>query len=100
MSDNAENKNLSNDVSHDDIERVKLLRTKYATVTAQIGQVEVELHITKKRIEDVSKLRETLLQTYIDLQKEEEDLVKELNNKYGDGVLDLEENKFVPSKES
>jgi chromosome segregation ATPase len=100
MSDNAENKNLSNDVSQDDIERVKLLRTKYATVTAQIGQVEVELHITKKRIEDVSKLRETLLQTYIDLQKEEEDLVKELNNKYGDGVLDLEENKFVPSKES
>jgi chromosome segregation ATPase len=100
MSDNVENKNLSNDVSQDDIERVKLLRTKYATVTAQIGQVEVELHITKKRIEDVSKLRETLLQTYIDLQKEEEDLVKELNNKYGDGVLDLEENKFVPSKES
>jgi len=100
MSDNVENKNLSNDVSQDDIERVKLLRTKYATVTAQIGQVEVELHITKKRIDDVSKLRETLLQTYIDLQKEEEDLVKELNNKYGDGVLDLEENKFVPSKES
>jgi chromosome segregation ATPase len=100
MSDNAENKNLSNEVSQDDIEKVKLLRTKYATVTAQIGQVEVELHMSKKRIEDVSSLREKLLHTYIDLQKEEEDLVKELNNKYGDGVLDLEENKFVPSKEN
>lgn len=100
MSENAENKNLSNEVSQEDIEKVKLLRTKYATVTAQIGQVEIELHITKKRIEDVSTLREKLLQTYIDLQKEEEDLVKELNNKYGDGVLDLEENKFVPSKEN
>jgi len=98
MSENVENK--VNEVSQDDIERVKLLRTKYATITAQIGQVEVELHITKKRIDDVTSLREKLLQGYMDLQKEEEDLVKELNDKYGDGVLDLEQNKFVPSKES
>lgn len=99
MSENVENK-VSNEVSSDDIEKVKMLRTKYATATAQIGQVEVELHILKKRLESVSTLRENLLQTYMDLQVEEEDLVKELNNKYGDGVLDLEQNKFVPSQNS
>jgi len=99
MSENVEKK-VSNEVSQDDIEKVKMLRTKYATATAQIGQVEVELHILKKRLDSVSTLRENLLQTYMDLQVEEEDLVKELNNKYGDGVLDLEQNKFVPSQNS
>ena len=89
---NIEEKNVSNE----DIERVKNLRTKYATTTAQIGQVEIELHISKKRSSELEKLREGLLDSYVKLQTEEQELVKELNEKYGDGLLDLEQNKFVP----
>lgn len=89
---NIEEKNVSNE----DIDRVKELRTKYATTTAQIGQIEIELHISKKRVTDLEKLRENLLDSYVKLQTEEQDLVKELNEKYGDGLLDLEANKFVP----
>jgi hypothetical protein len=84
-------------VSGEDIERVKELRTKYATTTAQIGQIEIELYISKKRVTDLEKLRESLLENYIKLQTEEQNLVKELNEKYGDGILDLEANKFVPA---
>lgn len=83
--------------SSEDIERVKQLRTKYAATTAQIGQVEIELHITKKRVTELEKFRESLLDTYVNLQTEEQNLVKELNEKYGDGILDLEANKFVPA---
>jgi hypothetical protein len=83
-------------VSNEDIERVKELRTKYATTTAQIGQIEIELHISKNRVTELEKLRGSLLDGYIKLQTEEQDLVKELNEKYGDGLLDLEQNKFVP----
>jgi hypothetical protein len=90
--DNEEKK-----VSNDDIERVKGLRTKYATTTAQIGQVEIELHISKKRVTELEKFRESLLDNYVKLQTEEQNLVKELNEKYGDGILDLEANKFVPA---
>ena len=89
---NIEEKNVSNE----DIERVKDLRTKYATTTAQIGQVEIELHISKKRLSELEKLREGLLESYVKLQTEEQELVKQLNEKYGDGLLDLEQNKFVP----
>lgn len=85
------------DVSAEDIERVKELRTKYATTTAQIGQVEIELHISKKRVTDLEKFRESLLDNYLKLQTEEQNLVKELNDKYGDGLLDLEANRFVPA---
>jgi chromosome segregation ATPase len=98
MSESVEKTNVSNDVSSEDIEKVKKLRSKYATATAQIGQVEIELHVMNKRLEDLSVLREQLLNSYTELQKEEDQLVKELNDKYGDGILDLEENKFVPSK--
>ena len=100
MSETAENQTDDKEdtsASSEDIERVKQLRTKYAATTAQIGQLEIELHITKKRVTELEKFRESLLDNYVKLQTEEQNLVKELNEKYGDGILDLEENKFVPA---
>lgn len=93
MSDNVEK-----EVSTDDIEKVKQLRTKYAQTTAQIGQVEIELFVLNKQLKELTEIREGLFKSYTELQTEEQDLVKELNDKYGDGVLDLESNKFVPSQ--
>lgn len=90
--------NVEKEVSTEDIEQVKQLRTKYAQTTAQIGQVEIELYVLNKQLKELTEIREGLFTTYTDLQTEEQTLVKELNEKYGDGVLDLESNKFVPSQ--
>lgn len=89
---------VEKEVSTEDIEQVKQLRTKYAQTTAQIGQVEIELYVLNKQLKELTEIREGLFTTYTDLQTEEQTLVKELNEKYGDGVLDLESNKFVPSQ--
>ena len=90
--------NLEKEVSQEDIETVKQLRMKYAQTTAQIGQVEIELHVMKNQIEQLTKIREELFDSYGKLQTDEQELVKSLNEKYGDGVLDLESNKFVASQ--
>lgn len=90
--------NVEKEVSTDDIEKVKQLRTKYAQTTAQIGQVEIELFVLNKQLTELTEIREGLFKSYTELQTEEQDLVKELNDRYGDGVLDLESNKFVPSQ--
>jgi chromosome segregation ATPase len=89
---------VEKEVSTEDIEQVKQLRTKYAQTTAQIGQVEIELYVLNKQLKELTEIREGLFTSYTDLQTEEQTLVKELNEKYGDGVLDLESNKFVPSQ--
>lgn len=84
-------------ISSEEIQIVKDLQSKYATATAQIGQVEVELHLLKKRLTQVEEMRSNLLTTYENLQNEEKTLVETMNEKYGDGVLDLESGKFIPS---
>jgi chromosome segregation ATPase len=96
----AENDELvtEKDFSQEDVETVKDLQSKYAATTAQIGQVEIELYILKKRLEQMTNLRDQLFERYDGLQKDETDLVKSLNEKYGDGVLDLDSGKFIPSK--
>lgn len=82
-----------------DIDAVKELQSNYATVTAQIGQLEVELHLLKRRLEQVTDLRETLFEEYDGLQEKERQLVTSLNEKYGDGVLDLDSGRFVAAKQ-
>lgn len=89
--------NTEKNFQTDDVQAVKDLQSRYATNTAQIGQVEVELHLLKRRLVQIEELRMNLFNTYDDLQKEEKELVESLNQKYGDGVLDLDSGKFIPS---
>ncbi len=89
--------NTEKEFQTDDVQAVKDLQSRYATNTAQIGQVEVELHLLKRRLVQIEELRTNLFNTYDDLQKEEKELVENLNQKYGDGVLDLDSGKFIPS---
>jgi len=88
---------IGKEFAQEDIQSVKELQSKYATNTAQIGQVEVELHILRKRLNEIETIREQLFQSYEDLQNQEKELVKSLNEKYGDGVLDLDSGRFIPS---
>jgi chromosome segregation ATPase len=89
--------NTEKEFQTDDIQAVKDLQARYATNTAQIGQVEVELHLLKRRLIQIEELRTSLFTTYDDLQKAEKELVEALNQKYGDGVLDLDSGRFIPS---
>lgn len=82
-----------------DIDAVKELQSNYATTTAQIGQLEVELHLLNKRLEQVTQLRQELFSEYDELQEKERQLVTALSEKYGDGVLDLDSGRFVSAKQ-
>jgi capsule polysaccharide export protein KpsE/RkpR len=95
MDANAETLNNFQDK---DIEVVKKLQAEYAITTAQIGQIEIELHLLNKRLEQVRDIREKLFEKYSSLQTEETELVKSLNEQYGDGVLDLDSGKFIPTE--
>lgn len=98
MAENDENTVTEKDFEQEDIDTVKGLQSSYARTTAQIGQVEIELHLLNKRLEQMKELRERLFTDYSNLQTDESELVKKLNEKYGDGVLDLDSGKFIPSK--
>ena len=88
---------IEKEFEQQDVESVKDLQSRYATTTAQIGQLEVELHLLNKRLGELNELREQLFNTYESLQSEEKELVNNLNEKYGDGVLDLDSGRFIPS---
>lgn len=95
---NSTDEKISKEFNDSDIEMVKGLQSAYAITTAQIGQIEIELHLLNKRLDQVKQIREDLFTKYSDLQTQETDLVKSLNEQYGDGVLDLDSGKFIPTE--
>jgi chromosome segregation ATPase len=97
MADEVTTKANEQNFSEDDVAAVKNLQSQYARTTAQIGQVEIELHMLSKRLDQIKELREKLFTDYNSLQDQEQSLVKSLNEKYGDGILDIDSGKFIPS---
>ena len=53
MAENTENTVTEKDFEQEDIDTVKSLQSGYARTTAQIGQVEIELHLLNKRLEQM-----------------------------------------------
>ena len=97
MADEVTSNKTEQNFSEDDVAAVKNLQSQYARTTAQIGQVEIELHVLSKRLNQIKEFRENLFTEYTTLQEQEQTLVKSLNEKYGDGVLDIDSGKFIAS---
>lgn len=83
--------------TQEELEKIKLLRDENSQKILEFGQIELELIITNKRLELLETTKKQLHDMYMELQNKEQLLVKELNEKYGAGTVDLESGEFISS---
>ena len=79
-----------------DIDSITELRDATAKIINDLGQAEVQLLFANEQMAELNKFKETLQSKYIELQAKEQLLLKELNEKYGKGTLDMNTGEFVP----
>ena len=72
------------------------LREKYATATAQFGQLKIEKMMIQKELDRLSRIEEEFERQYEAIQTQEETLVKAIETAYGQGDVDLETGIFTP----
>ena len=82
----------------EELDQIKELREKNSSLIQQFGQLKVERLVTNQRLEKLSEAEENLHSEYTDLQQQEKDLVKKLNEKYGAGTVDIDSGEFIPAK--
>jgi uncharacterized coiled-coil DUF342 family protein len=82
----------------EELDQIKELREKNNSLIQQFGQLKVERLVTNQRLEKLSEAEENLHSEYTDLQQQEKDLVKKLNEKYGAGTVDIDSGEFIPAK--
>ena len=83
--------------TEEEMKSLRDLQDSYTQKQAELGQVSVQRILLNQQIDDLDK-RESDLQTkYVEIQQQEQDLVKKLNEKYGPGQLDPESGVFTPN---
>ena len=95
---NKEQKKVEQKVEQADLDKITELRENYKKQTVRIGQLNVERILMNQAVE---RLNEAILReetSYINLQEEERKLVKDLQEKYGIGQLNLDSGTFTSVK--
>ena len=83
--------------TEDELAKIVELREANAQKITEFGQIELELLLTNQRLKALEDAKTKLHEDYAGLQDKENDLIKELNNKYGAGTVDLQSGEFIPA---
>ena len=73
------------------------LQDGYQEKQAQFGQLRVQKILLNQQVEALEKTEEQFEKDYVSLQEKEQEIVKQLNEKYGPGSLDPQTGVFTPT---
>lgn len=80
--------------TEEEVQSINQLRQDVSNVFVQLGQITIERN---RRLDELDDLEEQLVQKHQELQRQEQELFKGLNEKYGDGNYDPATNIFTPT---
>ena len=80
--------------TEEEVNSINQLRQEVAGIFTQLGQVAIE---KKRRITEIETVEAQLIQKHTELQQQEQEIFKGLNEKYGDGNYDPATGEFTPT---
>ena len=84
--------------SQEEMDKIKEIQSSYVGIQQAFGQVEVGRLRLEQQLDATQQASVELRDRFSEVQKEEQKFIEELNEKYGDGSLDLESGTFTPNK--
>jgi hypothetical protein len=81
----------------EEIEKIKELQEKYNTLGVQLVQLKLAQKNAKEYLDSLNSQEQIIEQQVFDTNQEEKDLALQLDEKYGEGSLDLESGEFTPN---
>jgi len=82
----------------EELSSLESLKDSYSNVELSLGRLEVARLQTEQRLDQIENEKLRLETEYTQIQIQENELVSELNEKYGPGNLDPSTGVFTPAK--
>jgi len=83
-------------LTESELNALKELREQYALSTTQFGQLKIEKRLVEKELDKLARLEEEFERQYDAIIESEVALVKQIEDTYGQGNVDLETGIFTP----
>lgn len=87
-------------VTEGELNSIKELGMAYNTISSNFGQLRIQKMLIEQQLESIIETEDKLEQDYIGTQKKERELLKVLNEKYGQGTLNPQTGDFTPTENS
>jgi len=81
-----------------ELKNIQDIREGFDRKVTEFGYVYLEHKNTRDRLEAIAIEEERLNKEYQELLEKEQELVKQLNEKYGTGTVDLTNGEFKPAE--
>ena len=75
----------------EELSRLQEANNKVADIVASLGQIEIQISLLKDN-------KRSLLDTFTQIQQDQEQLATELTQKYGDGTIDMTSGEFTKTE--
>ena len=75
----------------EELSRLQEANNKIADIVASLGQIEIQISLLKDN-------KRSLLDTFAQIQQDQEQLATELTQKYGDGTIDITSGEFTKAE--
>ena len=83
--------------TEEELKEISVLQSTYLDIQNKLGQLSVNSIRLQQQLNEINKTEESLQNQFIDTQKNESQLIQKINQKYGDGNLNLETGVFTPA---
>ena len=77
------------------LEEIQALRESFARNANILGSISIELHVTRKQLEQLESEHTNYLQEFERLQKEESTLIETMRARYGEGQINIADGTFT-----
>jgi hypothetical protein len=75
----------------EELSRLQEFNNKAADIVASLGQIEIQISLLKDN-------KRSLLDTFAQIQQDQNQLAQELTQKYGDGTIDMTSGEFTKTE--
>lgn len=82
--------------TQEELDQIAELQKTNTQKVSEFGQIEIEILLAEQRLENLKIAKKSYQEQYIELQRKEEEVVSNLNKKYGVGTVDVNTGEFIP----
>ena len=73
------------------------MRDEFAQNSQLLGNLYIEEFSLQQQLRQLDAQREEQMKRFVDLRKQEEDLLEKMRNRYGDGQINIAQGTFTPT---
>lgn len=79
------------------LDEIQELRDSFAQNSQLLGNLYIEEFSLQQQLRQIDAQREEQMKRFVDLRKQEEELLEKMRNRYGDGQINIGQGTFTPT---